>query len=445
MRAYDKSMDGIISGNSTPYSGQAGITRSLSYDPNITTVRGYIPQNNGEKWSATNMLSPTELLSAFTAAGADAPRQAMQVAQTGHTMPIVKSSKQLIGSGMNKTLAFMISDDFCFKAKQPGIVEKIDNINKIAILKYDDGTKDAIDLADKLNKNSGMGFYIHQLFQMAYKEKEHFETGDVIAFNPNYFSGKGKDVDYHPGALAKIAIASGDFCFEDSTMVSESLGEKCASKINMLKQVCFGKNAVIHKIVDIGDTVITGDSLIEFTSSYEDEDTTEFLQKLADSLSDEQLNEITHETVKAKYSGEVTNIEIYYNCEFESLSPTLQKLITKYKKRLENRAKAIEGITTGSVHIPPLTQINAKKIGKQEFPSDGGVIINIYTEYIDTLAQGDKLTFSTALKGVVSKVLSNDEAPISDYRPEEHIEGILTPTGIISRMTSDIYSMTFRK
>ena len=79
MRAYDKSMDGIISGNSTPYSGQAGITRSLSYDPNITTVRGYIPQNNGEKWSATNMLSPTELLSAFTAAGADAPRQAINL------------------------------------------------------------------------------------------------------------------------------------------------------------------------------------------------------------------------------------------------------------------------------------------------------------------------------------------------------------------------------
>lgn len=301
-------------------------------------------------------------------------------------MPIVKSSKQLIGSGMNKTLAFMISDDFCFKAKQAGIVEKIDTTNKIAILKYDDGTKDAIDLADKLNKNSGMGFYIHQLFQMAYTEREHFEAGDVIAFNPNYFSGKGKDVDYHPGALAKIAIASGDFSFEDATMIAESLGEKCASKINMLKQTCFGKNAIIHKLVDIGDTVTTGDHLIEFTTSFEDEDTSEFLQKLASSLSDEQLSEITHESVNAKYSGEITNVEIFYNCPFEELSESLQKIITKYKKRLENRAKTVEGITSGSVHVPPLTQVNSKKIGKQEFPPDGGVIINIYTEYIDTLA-----------------------------------------------------------
>ena len=71
MRAYDESMNGFISGNSTPYSGQAGITRALTYDPKITSVRGYIPYLNGEKLDATNMLSPTELLSAFTASGAD--------------------------------------------------------------------------------------------------------------------------------------------------------------------------------------------------------------------------------------------------------------------------------------------------------------------------------------------------------------------------------------
>jgi len=82
MRAYDSSMNGIISGNATPYSGQAGITRSLSYDPIINSVRGYIPDTSNQKLCATNMLSPTELLAAFTAASADPPRQAMQVAQT---------------------------------------------------------------------------------------------------------------------------------------------------------------------------------------------------------------------------------------------------------------------------------------------------------------------------------------------------------------------------
>ena len=80
MRAYDKSMNGFLSGNSTPYSGQAGITRALAYDPKISSVRGYIPRTDQETLNGANMLSPTELLSSFTAAGADSPRQAMQVA-----------------------------------------------------------------------------------------------------------------------------------------------------------------------------------------------------------------------------------------------------------------------------------------------------------------------------------------------------------------------------
>lgn len=79
MRAYDDSMYGFISGNSTPYSGQVGITRALTYDPQITSVRGYIPYVDKNTLSAVNVLSPTELLSSFTAAGADAPRQAINL------------------------------------------------------------------------------------------------------------------------------------------------------------------------------------------------------------------------------------------------------------------------------------------------------------------------------------------------------------------------------
>lgn len=79
MRSYDKTMNGIVSGNATPYSGQAGITRAISYDPKIYSVRGYIPEIDQNTLSATNILSPTELLSPFTSAGADPPRQAINL------------------------------------------------------------------------------------------------------------------------------------------------------------------------------------------------------------------------------------------------------------------------------------------------------------------------------------------------------------------------------
>lgn len=367
----------------------------------------------------------------------------MQVAQTGHTRPILHSSKQLIGTGMNKTLAFLLSDDFCFHAKKDGVVSKIDNEHKLALLNYNDGTRDAIDLADKLNKNSNMGFYIHQNFQMCFKEGESFKAGDILALNPNYFSGKGKNVDYRPGALAKVAIASGDFSFEDSTLISESLGKKCAAKVNMLKPIVLGKNAVIYKMKDVGDKIDAGEALIDFTSSFNDPDTAAFVNKLSSSIDSEYLNDITHEEVKSKYAGEITNIEVVYNAPFEELSESLQKVIKKFQGRAIARKKALDGIKADSVHIPPVEQVSSKKNIKEEFPAEGGVIINIWVEYISVMDKGDKLTYNTALKGVISRVVPDNEAPVTDFRPEEHIEGILTPTGVISRRTSDIYKLLF--
>jgi hypothetical protein len=44
---------------------------------------------------------------------------------------------------------------------------------------------------------------------------------------------------------------------------------------------------------------------------------------------------------------------------------------------------------------------------------------------------------------VVSQVIASTEAPLTEYRRNDPIEAIITPTGIISRMTLDIYSMLY--
>jgi hypothetical protein len=440
MRSYDQSMVGFIAPNATPH-GNAGVVRALTYNPKVSSVRGYIPENvEKNKLDASNLLSPTELLSSFTSTQADPTRQAMQIGQTKHTMPVVKTHKQLIGSGVNKTMAYMISDDFVFKAKKNGKIEKIDDENKLVILIYDDGTKDAIDTSDKLVKNSNSGFYIKNKLVVAYTEGEKFKKGDAIAYNPSFFSGKGSEMDYQPGTLAKIAIAAGDFAYEDSTIISNSLSEKAASYVTMLKQVSLGANTIIYKIVDVGQEIKTGESLLEFSASFEDPATTEFISKLSQSIGQEDVDFISSENVKSKYTGQVVDVKIFYNRPIEELHESLQKLVRKYKGKVEKRKKALGGIRTESVSIPPLEQQSSNKVGTEEYD---GLLIEFYVQYYDEMSEGDKLTYSTALKGVISRRLSDEEAPISDYRPEEIIEAIVTPTGIISRMTSDIYSMIF--
>jgi hypothetical protein len=334
----------------------------------------------------------------------------------------------------------MISDDFAFKAKKDGYVEKIDLENKVALLTYKDNEKDAIDLSEVLVKNSNSGFFINQQFAMVYKENEKFRKGDVIAYNPSFFSGKGKNVDYQPGTLAKVAIAAMDLAYEDSTMISETLSDKCASKVVMLRPVSLGPNTILHKMVEVGDDVKVGDHLIDFTTSFEDPSTSDFLSTLASTVGKDAADIVGNEHVSSKYTGKVADIKIYYNVPLEELNESLQKLIRKYRAKVQKKKNAIGNIKTSNVRIPPTEQQKGYKVGVEEYE---GVLIEFYTEYYDEMGEGDKLTYSTALKGIVSKRVSKDEAPISEYRSENIVEAIQTPTGIISRMTIDLYSMLY--
>lgn len=44
-----------------------------------------------------------------------------------------------------------------------------------------------------------------------------------------------------------------------------------------------------------------------------------------------------------------------------------------------------------------------------------------------------------ALKGVISNLLSEESAPYSELNPQEEVEAVLTPTGVFSRMTHDVF------
>ena len=442
MRSYDESMQGFLSGNSTAYSGSVGMTRGLAFNPKLNSIRGYITDHHDDPTlSAANTLSVTEMLSPFTAAQADAPRCAMNIAQSKHIVPVKTMHRPLFGSGVSKDIGYLLSDTFCYKAKQDGVVEGIDAMTKLAILKYADGSKDSIDLSEVMVKNSNSGFFIKQKLKLVYNVGEHFKKGEIVALNPKFFNGKGNDVDLNNGSLAKVAVMCSDGCFEDATMISEKLSTKCATSISLLKPIALNPNTIIHSMAKEGDKVEVGDTLLEFTAA-EDEISAEILQGLYDELGEEDYNELTHEKVLSKYSGVISKIEIYYNRDFDELNPSLQQLINNYKKEIDKRKQTLKnaGVSNANTKIPPVIKQNSTKVHSNEYD---GVMICFWIEYDDPMGIGDKMTFQTALKGVISKVFSIDESPISEYRQEDVIEAIETPTGIISRMTMDFYSILY--
>lgn len=79
----------------------------------------------------------------------------MNSTQTRHTVPVQKADRTLIGSGIDKTLSHTLDSTFVFKAKNDGKVVHYDEKSNLMILQYKDGTKDVLDLRDKLDKNGG--------------------------------------------------------------------------------------------------------------------------------------------------------------------------------------------------------------------------------------------------------------------------------------------------
>ena len=47
------------------------------------------------------------------------------------------------------------------------------------------------------------------------------------------------------------------------------------------------------------------------------------------------------------------------------------------------------------------------------------------------------------LKGILSKRTQKDESPISEYRSDEIVEGVIAASGVIGRMTLDVYGQLY--
>ena len=141
------------------------------------------------------------------------------------------------------------------------------------------------------------------------------------------------------------------------------------------------------------------------------------------------------------YHGTIKDIEIFYNVDKEDLNESLVKLIDEFGGKYDKKLKMIGDNNSYLLKQkrPEKQSLNSKEDGEMY----EGVMIKFYIQANVPLGIGDKLSFDTALKGVVSNVLNDSEAPYSEYRPEEEIESILTPTGVFSRMTHDIFYLLF--
>lgn len=443
IRAYDKSMLGLY-GIYTPIGPEVGVNRSLVLNPKIKTTRGFIQNFDLDKANASNLFSIGELLNVFTAKHADSPRAIMATVQGKHLTPTFVQHPYVVGNGTDKALAHLVGQDFAFKSSMDGVVTSIDEEKELCIITFTDGNTSVIDFSKKPAKNSGGGFFIQNKLTLmkGIKKGYKFKKGEILAIDDSFFKEMlDGSIGFAGGRLSKIAVAALPETFEDSAIITSTVVEEMASKVINERPAILSKNSRITKMAKIGDMVEVNDALIIFEEVGSDEATAlKALEKL-DSSTQSTIEEIARSTVKAKFTGEIFDIRIYYNCDLEKMHPSLRKIVEAYIKKYNAKGNIISKIKSDEIIQQPSTdKIDALKIMGNDVD---GVVIQFFIAHKDKMKVGDKLTFAVALKAILAETIEEGKEPYTDYRPEEELSAVISPMSLVSRMVPDLYLLGF--
>ena len=441
-RYFDHSMTGIY-GYSSSYDGNAGMNKKLSMNSSIVSKRGYLKEVDPNKVDATAIYSTGELAASFTCRHADPARSMMCVLQTGHMIPSVGMSQPLVSSGVFKAIPNIVSQDYCFKAPCAGVVKGFDSkLKNLLHLEYTDGTKGIIDMSPRYCRTPS-GFFVHIEYALKHGVKAgyKFKENEVLAYDKHFFKDDpAEGIEMYKGVIAKVAACGLDQTYEDASVISQSLSEKLASEV--IEQTSLGLTADsnIISIKKVGDKIKVGEPLAVFESSLESKEISSLLSKL-DTDTKSALEANARNSKLSKYEGTIVDIEVFYDKPIEEYSESLQKLITSYIKSVEATNKAYSTVRPDQLVRRKDTEI--AKYSKAKGVPFEGIMINFYISHLLDYSCGDKITFDVALKSIVSRIVPQNEAPISEYRPDKPIDACTSPYGIVNRMVPDVFYLGY--
>ena len=433
-RTYDDSMLNLLA-MSTGFSGNVGITRQATLDMNIDGKRGYIKSinNNTDKLSSTKTLSATEALNPFGTTRDDPFRTAMTFIQTAkHAVRTKESDPLLVTNGSDEALPYMTSDIFAFKAKQDGTIIEI--TDDYMIVQYKDGTKDYVNLSKTIEKNSDGGFYVPMKLDKVEKLKvgSKFKAKDILAYDKLSFSnslGENDNIAYNVGTLTKVAVVNTDEGFEDSTIITSNMSERMATDVIVCKDITLSKDTNVLSMISVGDPVQEGDTLLIISDAYDDETTNTLLKNLIDD--EDEISELGRKRIKSSITGVVAGIKIYRTVEIEEMSESLQKIVKKYEKPIKDMKKKLDNNGILSSDLPATYVLPTT--GKLKNAVDS-VRIEVYLEVHDILSVGDKIVMDRANKGIIKDIIPSDQAPYTEFRPNEEVSVFAAVSSFNNRM-----------
>ena len=441
-RSYHPAMTGLFTLSSSP-DANVGVNRFLTIEPPITDPRGFIDNKalNGkvDEYTDANLFGIAESLTTGCALGDDSPRTTMTCRQSGHCVAVAKSSPVLVSNGSDRVLQYHVSKDWTFVAKEDGEVKELDFKLGLMIVQYESGECEAIDLK-RIAKNGAGGFNISKQMAVNFNKGDKFEKNAILAYDDKFFSENSAFGNrFNIGSFQKVALLSSSLTYEDSSYVSKKLSREMATEVVMQKQAVLGPNTNVDFIAKVGDTVQSGDELIRFERSFNEDSLNALLFNIGDEMQEDIIMS-GKDKVKSKYSGVIEDIKVYCTVDLDTLSPSLRQIVNQYYDKVKARKKMLEKYDN-SGSVVKCNMLFNEPTGKVETNNgklrgaivNDGVLIEFYIKVHDEVGVGDKIVFFSALKSIVGNVIPEGQEAYTLFRPEETIDAVLSCNSLIAR------------
>ncbi|MBX5476396.1 MAG: DNA-directed RNA polymerase subunit beta [Clostridia bacterium] len=346
-------------------------------------------------------VSPKQVVSVATALipfleNDDANRALMGANMQRQAVPLLRTEAPLVGTGIEYKAA--MDSGAVVLAKRAGVVEKVDA--REIVVRADDGTRDEYQLLKFQRSNQGT--CINQ--KPVVRKGQRVEKGQLLADGPSTDQGElalGRNV------LVAFMPWEG-YNYEDAILISEKLvKEDVFTSIHIEEHECEARDTKLgpeeitrdipnvgedalkdldeRGIIRIGAEVRTGDILVgKVTPKGETELTAE--ERLLRAIFGEKAREVRDTSLRVPHgeSGIVVDVKVFSRENGDELAPGVNQLI------------------------------------------------RVYIAQKRKISEGDKMAGRHGNKGVISKILPEEDMPfLEDGTP---VEIVLNPLGVPSRM-----------
>ena len=371
------------------------------------------------------------------------------IKQSRAVIPVTNSCPVLIANGFDEVSRFHLSSDFVINASESGQIIDYDEKSNIMIAKYKSGKIQAIDLNPNIVKNGNGGFFLANTLKTDLKVGDKFKANDVLGYHKDFFTNnKYNNCRMNMGTLAKVAIMSTYNTYQDGTFCTEEFSKRASTEMVFLKSVVVGKNSNIEYIVNKGDEIKVGDSLIRFDESFEDDSLNALLANMA-ANDKEAILANSRNDVQSKFSGVIEDIKIYATVELDEMSPTLKSIVSRHYRAIDAKREFLDKYDeTGNKksvvkcgimlnETSGITKPNQFGVIKGENVEDG-VLIEFYVKHSEPLEIGSKIANFSAIKNTIDEIIPKGYEPYSEFRKDEFIDTIIASNSLLKRMTPSV-------